>query len=59
MYYCKKCNKSFKKKKELYDGLCENCYKKIILEEINHLDFKESSSHFYSFLDFFKKIFKK
>lgn len=57
MYYCNNCNRKFKNKKNLYDGLCENCYKAYILEEIEHLDFSENNTQIFSFSEFFSNFF--
>lgn len=52
MYYCNKCNKEFKNKKDLYYGLCEDCYKAYLLEEIDNFDFSEKNNPEFSFWEF-------
>ena len=62
MYFCNKCKKEFKNKKELYKGLCEKCYKEYLLNKIESIDDSETiekKQKEISIISFIKKILKK
>ena len=62
MYYCNKCQKEVNKKKDLYKGLCENCYRNYLLEKIQNIDSQnniKNKKNTFSIKQFLKKIFKK
>ena len=61
MYNCNKCQKKVNNKKELYKGMCEQCYKKYLLTKIENLNENDYiiSNNIVSFKYWLKKIFKK
>lgn len=59
MYYCNKCKKEVNNKKDLYKGLCENCYREYLLEKIENIgnpEYFENNKNNFSLKKFIKKI---
>lgn len=59
MYYCEKCQKEVNNKKDLYKGLCKDCYRAYLLEKVENIGNPEYLEKNSSLKDFFKKIFNR
>ena len=62
MYYCNNCKKKVNNKKDLYKGLCENCYHEYLLNKIENIGEPEPIERKpkkFSIKNFLKKILKK
>ena len=61
MYYCKKCNKEIKSKKDLYKGLCKECYLEYLFDKVEKLgtpEYRMEEKNYFSIKNFLNKIFE-